>query len=392
MPAESVVQFEALEEQAAALMELFRAAGYELVAPSFLQPAGVFLDSMGEAIRGRTYVFTDLGGEELCLRPDLTVPACRLYLERHPKADEPARYCYNGPAFRYQARTQDAPQPREFRQAGIECIATADREETEAEVLALAVEAVRGAGLTDFKVRLGDMGLFHALIGALDIPERWRLRLWHHFWRPAAFHDQLHRLAADAEPADPGAADDLLDALDLEDPDAAEDQVAALLDELDIPLVGMRTLAEITERLTDRAADAREAPLPEAALDLIEGYLAVSGPPRAAAARIADLTESAGVSLDDALGPYMNRLDRFAKKGVDLASFEFSAEFGRNLEYYTGLVFQIEVPGGGRSGQVAGGGRYDELLLELGAPVKVPAVGCAIHTERLLAAVGGAAT
>ena len=92
MPAESFVQFEALETQAAALMERFKAAGYELVAPSFLQPAGVFLNSLGEAIRGRTYVFTDLDGEELCLRPDITVPACRLYLERHPEADEVARY------------------------------------------------------------------------------------------------------------------------------------------------------------------------------------------------------------------------------------------------------------------------------------------------------------
>ncbi|MCG8561426.1 MAG: ATP phosphoribosyltransferase regulatory subunit [Hyphomicrobiales bacterium] len=388
MPAESFVQFEALETQAATLMERFKAAGYELVAPSFLQPAGVFLNSLGEAIRGRTYVFTDLDGEELCLRPDITVPACRLYLERHPEADEVARYCYNGPAFRYQPHSDNARQPREFRQAGIECIATADREETEAEVLALTVEAVRCAGLDDFRIRLGDMGLFHALIGALDIPERWRLRLWHYFWRPAAFHDVLHRLAADPETVLPGVADDLLDALDLEDPAAAEEQVAALLDELDIPLVGMRTLAEIAERLTDRAADSREAPLPDATMHLIESYLAVSGPPRAVAARVADLAEGAGVDLEDALGAYQRRLDCFAEKGVDLGNFEFSAEFGRNLEYYTGHVFQIEVPDAGRAGQVAGGGRYDELLLELGAPEKVPAVGCAIHTERLLAAVG----
>ena len=112
MPAESAVQFEALEAQAGALMDLFKSAGYEPVAPSILQPAGVFLDSLGESLRGRTYVFSDLDGEELCLRPDLTVPACRLYLERHPEADATARYCYNGPAFRYQARGQQVPQPR----------------------------------------------------------------------------------------------------------------------------------------------------------------------------------------------------------------------------------------------------------------------------------------
>jgi ATP phosphoribosyltransferase regulatory subunit len=34
---------------------------------------------------------------------------------------------------------------------------------------------------------------------------------------------------------------------------------------------------------------------------------------------------------------------------------------------------------------VAGGGRYDDLLSDMGAPATVPAVGCAIHTDRLKA-------
>jgi len=64
----------------------------------------------------------------------------------------------------------------------------------------------------------------------------------------------------------------------------------------------------------------------------------------------------------------------------------FATEFGRDFEYYSGLVFQIEAPGNGTE-PVAGGGRYDGLLEALGAPREVPAVGAAIHTERLLAAV-----
>ena len=71
----------------------------KLVAPAYLQPADLFLDRMGESIRGRTYVFTDLDGEELCLRPDVTLPACRVYLARHPKADVEARLWYNGPCY-----------------------------------------------------------------------------------------------------------------------------------------------------------------------------------------------------------------------------------------------------------------------------------------------------
>ncbi|RME96798.1 MAG: hypothetical protein D6773_16670 [Alphaproteobacteria bacterium] len=90
-----------------------------------------------------------------------------------------------------------------------------------------------------------------------------------------------------------------------------------------------------------------------------------------------------------AIDSYRRRLDCLKGAGVDLGMLEFCAEFGRDLEYYSGFVFQVELPGMGRAGQIAGGGRYDTLLEGLGAPQAVPAAGSAIHTERLLAAVQG---
>jgi ATP phosphoribosyltransferase regulatory subunit len=362
------------------------------VAPAYLQPADLFLDRMGEAIRGRTYVFTDLDGEELCLRPDVTLPACRLYLERYPDADVEARLCYSGPAFRYQPGGGDAARPREFRQAGIEYIGGKDLERCEAEVTGLIVEAVRSAGLRAFKVRIGDLGLFEALIQALDIPQRWRLRLHHVFWRPPVFHDLLKQLASSPSAPLGEAEAGLVAALDLENSDSAEAQVAAHLDKAGIPLDGDRSLTEITQRLLDRAADARQSPLPGETVALIESYLSISGPPLASLERINDLTSAAGLDLSAALGVAHTRLERLSEFEVDVTNATFSAEFGRDLEYYTGHVFQIEIPGPGRSGQIAGGGRYDDLLKSLGAPKEIPAVGSAIHTERLLAAVRGGAS
>src|SRR4029078_13372286 len=112
MAAESAKEFEALEAQATTLLDSFRRAGFEQVAPSILQPADIFLDQLGEGIRSRTYVFTDLAGDELCLRPDLTVPVSRLYLERHPHDKRYARQCYNGPAFRFQPQAGNQAHPR----------------------------------------------------------------------------------------------------------------------------------------------------------------------------------------------------------------------------------------------------------------------------------------
>ena len=93
MAAVSTRSLEELEAQARVLLSVFTNADYETVAPAIIQPADVFLDVVGESLRARTYVFTDPDGAELCLRPDLTVPTCRLHLARYADPGTPARYC-----------------------------------------------------------------------------------------------------------------------------------------------------------------------------------------------------------------------------------------------------------------------------------------------------------
>ena len=390
MPAESAQRFEALEAQAAALVDVFKGAGYEQVAPSVIQPADVFLDQIGERIRSRTYVFTDLAGEELCLRPDLTVPVLRLYLERHPNADVEARYCYNGPAFRFQPSGATQVHPREFRQAGIECFGVGDRESADVEVVLLAVEAVRAAGLNSFSLRFGDIALFYALLDALELPERWRLKLRHYFWRPPVFHALLAKLAKGERPQENGPVTALALKLGGESTERAEQLVASYLDREGLPLVGNRALSEITARLLDLGADLRSDPLRKEVATVIDYYLAISAPPKEAANRIAMIAKGAGIDLGAALDATVRRFQRLEENGIDLSRSTFATEFGRDLEYYTGLVFQIEAEAQRDVGQIAGGGRYDGLLAHVGAPRDVPAVGSAIHTQRLLAAVARA--
>jgi ATP phosphoribosyltransferase regulatory subunit len=100
------------------------------------------------------------------------------------------------------------------------------------------------------------------------------------------------------------------------------------------------------------------------------------------------IAKGAGIDVAPALQALVRRFDRLGQGGVDLGKSTFATEFGRSFEYYSGLVFQIEVEDEHDTGQIAGGGRYDGLLAHIGAPREVPAIGAAIHTERLLAAVG----
>src|SRR5499425_3946967 len=88
------------DARAQALVASYARAGYRRAEPAILQPAEPFLDLSGEDIRRSLYLTTDASGEELCLRPDLTIPVARDYLAS-PKAGQPAGFSYLGPVFRY---------------------------------------------------------------------------------------------------------------------------------------------------------------------------------------------------------------------------------------------------------------------------------------------------
>ena len=388
MAAESAKKFAALEAQAGRVMSTFIDAGYEAVAPAIIQPDGIYLDAVGEALRARTYVFTDPDGDELCLRPDLTVPTCRLHLERADAKGE-ARYCYNGSAFRFQPQGADSAHPREFRQAGIETFAARNADEADAATLVTIVRALEAAGLKNYQLRFGDLGLFAAVLKSVAMQERWRARLKDQFWRPDAFRAELKRLTTNPGGLLTGVPKELTAALDPDAPEKAEAAVAAYLDENGIEVIGVRSLGEVTANLLSKSADARAEPLSRRAADLIERYLAVTAPADKAADQVKSVCGKGGAGMAKALDRYQNRLKLLSDAGLDMSRATFSAEFGRALEYYTGFVFEIVVPSLGDASPVAGGGRYDGLMKAVGAPSDVSAVGGAIHTERLLAAVGG---
>ena len=389
MPKEAARKQPALAAQADRLISTFLRRGYEQIATPVIQPAGPFLDSVGEALRARTYVFVDRDGQELCLRPDLTIPTCRLHLARHADGSALARYCYDGLAFRFQPGGATPTHPSEFRQAGIESFAASDREQEDATILALTLEALREAGLAQVQLCIGDLGLFAALLDAIAMPTRWRRRLWHHFWRRDSFRRVLMRLTSSEALKAHEIPRDVVGRLDPANPEAAEAIATEYLERCGLNVYGTRTLREMTERLLAAAADAREAPLDLAAAALIDSFTLVRTSAPEAVRRVCDLLRPQKIDIGPALVAFKRRLDLLQSHGVDTRQAQFSAVFGRSLEYYTGFVFQAISPRLGATSPIASGGRYDGLLADLGAPHPVVAVGACIHAERLVAALDG---
>jgi ATP phosphoribosyltransferase regulatory subunit len=376
----------AIEEALATLAALFAGAGYAPVSPAHLFEADTLIDLYGEDIRGRAFLFPGAGGissggDELCLRPDFTVPVVRAHGANG--WDRAARYAYQGPVFRRQ--DPGSTRPMEYLQAGIENLGTANAAEADAQVFALITGGLEAVNAGPVSVMTGDLGIAFALLDALAMPARRRHRLRRHFWRPRRFHELIAE--AVAGPAAPTPLRTRLTAAATTGPKAAN-AIAAIAAEAG-GSVGLREIDEIIARTLALAEAATDAPMPAEQAGLIAAVLSVTGPAGNALARLRALTAEGSADISPALDRFEARLAALDRAGIDAARLPFDAAFGRNLEYYEGFVFEITAQHRTDLPPLAGGGRYDAMTRRLGAARAVPAVGAMIRPEAVLAAREG---
>ncbi|MBK3660687.1 ATP phosphoribosyltransferase regulatory subunit [Bradyrhizobium diazoefficiens] len=356
------------------LLLSFAQAGYVRAEPAILQPAEPFLDLSGEDIRKSLYLTTDLSGEELCLRPDLTIPVARDYLASS-RAGQPAGFSYLGPVFRYRSG-----QASEFLQAGIESFGRQDPAAADAETLALALEATAAFGVSDVEIRTGDVALFNALLDALDLYPVWRRRLVKDFNRKISLDQDLEGLARTTATTR-SEYEGVLAALAGSDRKAALAFVTDLMSIAGTTNVGGRTTAEIADRFLEQST-LKGGALPREAITVLKRFLSISGNPDDAIAALRALTADAKLDLAGAIDQFESRVGFMAARGIDVKKTRFSTAFGRGLDYYTGFEFELHHRGNGAEPLVAGG-RYDGLMTQLGSPAPIPAVGFSVWVDAL---------
>ena len=357
-----------------ALLLSFAQTGYQRAEPAIIQPAEPFLDLSGEDIRKSLYLTSDATGEELCLRPDLTIPVARDYLAS-PRAGQPAGFSYLGPVFRYRWG-----QPSEFLQAGVESFGRQDRAAADAEMLALALEATSAFGVTDVEIRTGDVALFNALIDALQLYPVWRRRLIKDFNRKISLTDDIEQLTLKTTPSR-NEYEGVLAALAGSDRKAALALVTDLMSIAGTSNVGGRTVAEIADRFLEQST-LKAGALPRDASTIIKRFLAIAGDPDDAVAQLRALAADARLDIGSAIDQLESRVGFMAARGVDVKKTRFSTAFGRGLDYYTGFEFEVHAKGNGAEPLVAGG-RYDGLMTQLGSATPIPAVGFSVWVEAL---------
>ena len=351
---------------AAGIETLFQQAGASTVQAAILQPAETLLDLYGEDIRARAYVTSDpLRGEQM-LRPDFTVPVVQMHMEQ---GAEPARYTYNGVVFRRQE--DDATRANEYLQVGYEVFDRSNPAETDAEVFALIQNALGDASV---RATIGDIGILMAAVDGLNTSERRKSALRRHIWRPIRFRALLDRFAGRVET--PAARQTLI---------ASDDPMAQAG-----PQIGLRSAAEVAERIDVLKSDASLPPISATEVDLIEAILQVRGTCPNALAQLRDIAVYLP-SITGAVTRLGERFDALDAHGVETSTLMFETSYGRtSMEYYDGFVFGFHATDHAGLSPIATGGRYDALTQRLGKGDAIPAVGGVIRPDLLIQIAGGA--
>ncbi|MBA2628021.1 MAG: ATP phosphoribosyltransferase regulatory subunit [Gemmatimonadales bacterium] len=160
--------------QRAAMARLEDAGFEELIPPTF-EYEEIFLRAGGPAVAERTIRFLDLDGRSLALRYDFTASIARVAATTFAHAPPPLRFCYSGKVFRQEP--ERGARPREVLQVGAELLGEAGVA-ADVEIVRLTLALLDDAGIGEFQLNIGHVGVLAAGLAALPSDQRASVRRW----------------------------------------------------------------------------------------------------------------------------------------------------------------------------------------------------------------------
>ena len=339
------------------IIKVFKKDGFILSEPDVLLDSDYIIQRSGENFRKLMLTFEDDTGKSVCLRPDLTVASCIKYLKDNSKAN--SKIFYSGQAYR-RSNSQNDKVIND--QLGIEILGSKNKSIDDLKVLKTITNSIKKIKIKNTSIKVGDVSLFKKLIESLKIPERWKMRLKRHFWRPKYFEDLLNRLETNSD-VDPAA-------VDVDKKKFSRMQNLNQNDE-----IANRKVSEILYRFDRKIKDPRSFVENKKIVKIIREFLKIN----CSIGKLETTLKSfiAKNKLNKNVFQDLSTIKNLSKISTETI---FSTNFGRDIEYYTGIVFEIY---NSSKKEIARGGRYDDLLKSLGSKKNISAVGAAINLNNL---------
>ena len=338
------------------ILRSVRSKGFKYIELESVVEASHIVQRSGENFRKFIFSFIDHNGNELCLRPDLTIASCLRYLENNLKGKE--KIFYSGEAYR---KSQNRKDSIIRNQIGFEIIGSKNEKIDDKEIINTAIKSLSNLSYSSGTLKIGNVEIFNLLISKLDIPKRWKLRLLRHFWREKYFNDLLKRLETNSD-VDPTIVE------------IDKKRYQKMLKDKQENIVAGRSIAEVLKRFNNKIKDPRRAIRGKKASKIIKDFLNINCPINKTAKKLNSFFKKNKINLiiDQKYFP-------ISQNNLSKLNVEFSASFGRELEYYTGMVFKIDIKNKSKKINIINGGRYDKLIFDLGSKKQVPAVGAALN-------------
>ena len=338
------------------ILRSVKSKGFKYIELPSVIEANHIVQRSGENFRKFMFSFIDINGKELCLRPDLTIASCLRYLEEKLKGKE--KIFYSGQAYR---KVQNKKDSIIRNQVGFEIIGSKDEKNDDKEIINTSLESLQSIKYTTGTLTIGNVEIFNLLISKLNIPKRWKLRLIRHFWREKYFNDLLKRLETNSD-VDPTIVE------------IDKKRYFKMLKEDLSKFIAGRSINEILKRFDNKIRDPRGASKGKKVSQIIKNFLKIKCPINKAAAELNKFFKKNKINLvvDQKYFPT-------SKNKISKLNVVFSASFGRQLEYYTGMVFKIDIKSKSKNRNIINGGRYDKLISDLGSEKQIPAVGAALN-------------
>jgi ATP phosphoribosyltransferase regulatory subunit len=336
------------------IIKTFKTNGFVLSEPDVLLESEYIIQRSGENFKRLMITFENEDGKTMCLRPDLTVASCIKYLEKKSNS----KIYYSGQAYR---RTNKKGSDLVNDQLGIEILGSKNQLQDDYEVIKTILNSAEKIKSKKIKIKVGDISLFKRLINSLDMPERWKLRLIRHFWRPKYFEELLKRLEKNSD----------IDSVTF---DIDKKKFYKMKKMQQDKVIAGRDISEILKRFNKKIKDPRVFSEGKEIVKIIRSFLKIN-------CKLSELDEKLlnflnKNSLKKNIFKEFNSVQNLKKLKQEV---NFITNFGRDIEYYTGIVFEIFSD----DKEIARGGRYDDLLKSLGAKKKIPAVGAAINLNNI---------
>jgi histidyl-tRNA synthetase len=290
----------------AVLRKISAEYGFREIQTPVMESSELFVLKSGPGILEEMYAFEDKGGRKISLRPELTAPIIRFFVNELSNYPLPLKVFCISDVFRYEE--PQSGRYREFAQYDVESIGS-DRPEADAELLILASDLCSRLGLKNVNIRIGHVGIIREKLDKMGIPR---------------------------------------------------DTQADFL-----RLMDKRKIGEATDLLLKAGMGSSQS------------------------RELIDLCQTRGDggiarTLKGEKAEYLLKVVSFLE-ATGTVSYEIDMGVVRGLDYYTGIVFEIDANDLGAEKQICGGGSYE--LTRLFGGNAVPSTGFAFGFDRLILAM-----